>query len=112
MEKNQSELKFKVTLDENKVPEKIEWEASDMDEQSACKAVMVSLWDANEKNTLRIDLWTKDMYVEEMKMFFHQSILTMSDAFERSTGETQLASEMREFGRHLAEKMGLIKTEG
>ena len=43
------------------------------------KAVMLSVWDQKKQESLRIDLWTKDMPVDEMKLFFHQTLVTMSD---------------------------------
>jgi gliding motility-associated protein GldC len=103
-----SEIKFTVTLDENNLPEKIDWSASDAGEQSTSKAVMIALWDAKENNTLRIDLWTKDMIVDEMKQFYHQCLLSMADTFERATGETETSKEMRGFAQHFGEKMQLI----
>lgn len=104
-----SEIKFIVTLDENNLPEKIDWSASDASEQSTSKAVMIALWDAKENNTLRIDLWTKDMIIDEMKQFYHQSLLSMADTFERATGETESAKEMRTYAQHFAEKLKLIE---
>ncbi len=103
-----SEINFTVTLDENNLPEKIDWNATDGNEQSSSKSVMISLWDAKENNTLRIDLWTKDMMVDEMKQFYHQSLLSMADTFEKATGETQIAKEMRGFAQYFGEKMELI----
>ncbi len=103
-----SEIKFTVSLDENNLPEKIDWSASDTNEQSVSKAVMIALWDAKENNTLRIDLWTKDMMVDEMKQFYHQCLLSMADTFDRATGETEAAKEMRGFAQHFGEKMKLI----
>lgn len=103
-----SEIKFIVKLDENNLPIAIDWEASDANEKSICKAIMISLWDAKENNTLRIDLWTKDMMVDEMKRFFHQSLLSMSDTFKRATGEEKIVGDMRDFCQHFAEKMELI----
>ncbi len=103
-----SEIIFTVTLDENNLPEKIDWSASDQAENSISKAVMISLWDADENNTLRIDLWTKDMKIDEMKQFYHQSLLSMADTFERATGETEASEEMRSFAQHFGEKMNLI----
>jgi gliding motility-associated protein GldC len=102
-----SEINFKVTLDENHIPEKIEWEASDSGEEGLkeAKAMMISLWDPKEKNTMRIDLWTKEMMLDEMKHFFYQSFVTMSDTFERATNDKNLAEEIREFGKQLGEKM-------
>lgn len=104
----QSEINFKVTLDDNNLPEKIDWSATEGGEQSSSKAVMIALWDAKENNTLRIDLWTKDMMVDEMKQFYHQCLLSMADTFDRATGEAETAKEMRGFAQHFGEKMELI----
>jgi gliding motility-associated protein GldC len=109
MSQKRSEIKFTVTLDENNLPEKITWEASDANQQSDCKAVMVSVWDPKEESTLRIDLYTKDFYVEEMKKFFHQSLHLMGDTFARATGEEKIVAELRDYCDHFAEKMGLIQ---
>ena len=102
-----SEINFTVSLDENHIPEKINWSASDTgeDEIKDAKAMIISLWDAKENNTLRIDLWTKDMMLDEMKHFFYQSIITMSDTYERATNDKVIAEEMREFGKSIGEKM-------
>lgn len=104
-----SEINFTVSLDENNLPEKIDWKATDGNEESSSKSVMISLWDAKENNTLRIDLWTKDMTVDEMKQFYHQSLLSMSDSFERATNESAIAKDMRGFAQYFGEKMELIK---
>ena len=103
-----SDIKFTVTLDENNLPQKIDWSATDGGEQSTSKSVMIALWDAKENNTLRIDLWTKDMMVDEMTQFYHQCLLSMADTFERATGEQEAAKEMRGFAQHFGEKMELI----
>ncbi len=100
-----SDIRLTVHLDENNVPEKIDWEAQDTAMKSSSKAILLSLWDEHEKNTLRIDLWTKEMTVEEMKAFFHQNILTLADTFERATGEGKMAEQMRDFGAYFAEHM-------
>jgi len=100
----QSEIKFTITLDDNKMPEKIDWSASDAKKESTSKAVMIALWDTNEKKTLRIDLWTKDMLVDEMKQFYHQNLLSMADSFERATGEVQAAKAMRNFAQEFGER--------
>ena len=102
-----SDINFSINLDENHIPEKIEWSATDSGEEGAkeAKAIMMSLWDADENNTLRIDLWTKEMMVDEMKHFFYQSFITMSDTYERATNDKEIANEIREFGKHLGEKL-------
>ena len=106
-----SDIIFNVQLDENKVPEKIRWQAEDGQETGNCKATMISIWDADEKNTLKIDLWTKEMTVDEMKKFYHQSLLSMADSFERSTGEERIAKDIRDFSRYFAEELGLIERQ-
>ena len=111
MSKNTSSINFNVTVDENQVPEKITWnaEGSEKEQESESKAVMLTVWDQDENNTLRIDLWTKEMMVDEMKKFTCQNIITMADSFERATGEIVIANEIRLFGEELAVKLGVMK---
>jgi gliding motility-associated protein GldC len=102
-----AEINYKIQLDENNVPEQINWTASDNGGKGRCKAIMLSMWDEDESNTMRIDLWTKDMLVDDMKKFFHQTLITMTDTFERATGEEKMAGDMRDFCAYFAEKMQL-----
>lgn len=105
-----SEIKFTVELDENKIPEKLNWSAQDGGiTNEEAKAIMVSIWDAKAKETMRIDLWTKDMPVDEMKQFFHQTLVAMSDTFERATNDEKMTATMKDFCEYFAEKMDLIK---
>lgn len=104
-----AQINFTVTLDENNLPESIEWQASDSGEGGKCKAIMLAMWDEKEQSTMRIDLWTKHMLVDEMKQFFHQNLVTMSDTFQRATGEEKIVGDMRDFCEHFAEKMELLK---
>ncbi|WP_026977065.1 gliding motility protein GldC [Flavobacterium tegetincola] len=105
-----SEIKFSIDLDENRVPEKLQWSAEDggVNQQEA-KAIMLSIWDSKAQETLRIDLWTKDMPVDEMKKFFHQTLVAMSDTFQRATDDQQMTDTMKDFCEYFAEKMDLIK---
>ena len=104
-----SEIKFKVSLDENKIPEKLSWDAQDggISEEEA-KAVLISVWDAQKKETWKMDLWTKDMPLEEMKHFFHQTLLSMSDTFYRATNDEKMTATMRDFCDYFAEKLELL----
>lgn len=99
-----SDINIHVDLDENHVPEKLEWNARDGG-QGTGKAMLLSFWDAEELNTMRIDLWTKEMTTDEMKAFFHQNILTLADTFERATNEDRMAAQMRDFAAYFAEHM-------
>lgn len=105
-----SEIKFLVELDENRVPEKLSWTAQDggVDAEEA-KAMMLSIWDAKAQETLRIDLWTKEMPVDEMKLFFHQTLVAMSDTFRRATGDEKMSDTMKDFCDYFAEKLELNK---
>lgn len=108
-----SEITLRVELDENKIPEKIQWDASDNNVNNReARALMLSVWDPAEQNTLRIDLWTKEMTTDEMKQFIHQSILLMADTLQRATGEDKMADTMRDFGDYYAEKLQLISPSG
>lgn len=104
-----SEISVKVGLNENNLPVAMKWSAADGNmEDAPAKAMLLSLWDPRENNTMKIDLWTKDMTVEEMKQFFHQTLLTMADTFEKATGESLICEDLRDYCYHFAEKMDIL----
>ena len=105
-----SKIVLNVELDENRVPEKLNWSAQDggVNNEEA-KAVMLSVWDSKSQETLKIDLWTKDMPVDEMKLFFHQTLVTMSDTFLRATQDEKMTATMKDFCDYFAEKLELKK---
>lgn len=104
-----SEISIKVGLNENNLPIGMKWTATDGSIDNAeAKAMMLSLWDPKENNTMKIDLWTKDMSVDDMKQFFHQTLLTMADTFEKATGENNICEDLRDYCYHFAEKMKII----
>lgn len=109
MADNSSEIKFKIKLDVNGVPEEIVWNADGAGvADKKAKSLLISVWDPEEENTLKVDLWTKEMYVEDMKKFIHQTLMLMADTYEKATSEEAMAKEMRQFGQTFAEKTGLI----
>ena len=103
-----TEIKFTVTVDENHLPTTIKWEAPDSGEASESKSIMLALWDAKENNTLRIDLWTKDMMVNKMKKFYHQNIMTLTETYIRATGDTKTADSVKELFMKIGKEMGVI----
>ena len=110
MKKNISKIEIKVELDNNKVPEKIRWTASDSDiDNQETKATFLSVWDSKNKQSLRIDLWTKDMPLDEMKLFFYQTLLSMSTTFNRATSDEKMSQTMVDFCDYFAEKLELKK---
>jgi len=105
-----STIELTVELDDNRIPEKLNWTAEDggITDQEA-KAMMLSVWDSKTNETLRIDLWTKDMPVDEMKKFFHQTLVAMSDTFNRATQDKKMTATMKDFCDYFAEKLDLKK---
>ena len=105
-----SNINIQVEVDENHVPESLNWTAEDggvKDEEA--KAMLLSIWDSKQEETLRIDLWTKDMPVDEMKKFFHQTLVAMSDTFNRATQDEKMTATMKDFCDYFAEKLELKK---
>jgi gliding motility-associated protein GldC len=108
MSNKTSDILLRVTTGENKIPESITWSAEDGGvEQAEAKAAFLSIWDHKAKESLRIDLWTKDMPVDEMKHFFHQTLLTMSDTYYRATQDEKMSETMKDFCDYFAEKLEL-----
>ena len=104
-----SEIKIVVDTNENNVPQKITWNAEDGEIVDAdAKAMFLALWDAKEQNAMRIDLWNHEMSVEEMRQFFHQTLVTLADSYERATGDKKITEDLRDYCYHFAEKMGLL----
>ncbi|MCC5927406.1 MAG: gliding motility protein GldC [Bacteroidetes bacterium] len=107
------QVRINVELDNENVPKSIEWDAEDagMDEPTACRAMILSMWDHRKKDTMRLDLWTRDMTVDEMKIFFHETLLTMADTLEKSIADERIAGDMRDFCHYFAEKMEIISPD-
>ncbi len=105
-----SKIELNVELDDNRIPEKLTWSAQDGGiSNEEAKAMLLSVWDNKAKETLRIDLWTKDMPVDEMKQFFHQTLVAMSDTFNRATQDEKMTATMKDFCDYFAEKLELKK---
>ena len=106
-----AEIKLTIDLDDNNVPESITWESTDAENKEALpvKSMMLALWDHNYKNTLRIDLWTKDMMVDEMKKFYIQNILTLTDTFQKATGDDATAAAVKDFFSEVGKRIGVLQ---
>ncbi|OJW83522.1 MAG: gliding motility protein GldC [Bacteroidetes bacterium 46-16] len=101
-----SNINIQVELDEEKVPATIEWNAPDggVEGMQQAKAILLGLWDGDEKTALRIDLWTGKMMVDEMNDFFYQSLFQMADTYLRATKNEALAKEMKDFAKTFHDK--------
>jgi len=108
---NYSIITIKVGLNEEGLPEDIQWKAtgSGMENVNYSKAFLLSMWDRKENTTFRVDLWTKDMLVDEMKQFFYETLVTMSDTYQRATNDAEVAAEMKKFSELFGKKSGVLK---
>ena len=103
-----TQITVEVELDENHVPEKMTWNAQDggINNQET-KAAMISVWDDKEREALRIDLWTKDMPMDDMKQFYHQIFISMANSYQRATNEDEVANYIIEFAENFAHQAGI-----
>ncbi len=103
---NKHKIDINVFLDNEQMPEHIDWNAtgSNVSEPQAAKAMLLSLWDGTEQTALRIDLWTKKMMVDEMNDFFFQTIMTLADTYTRATNNEALSEEMKTFATEFKKK--------
>ena len=108
---NQSSIKIDVLLDPDKIPEQIHWQASDStaDMMQKAKAMSIAFWDGADKTALRIDLWTKDMMVDEMADFYYQMLLGMADSFKRATRQEEMSNDMKKFAKEFFEKFRAVQ---
>ena len=106
-----SEIQLKVFLDEQNLPATITWLATDskMTEPENCKAFMLSLFDEKSAESLRIDLWTKEMRQDEMDKFFFETFMTMSDTYLRANQNEEMTNFIKDFAFKFGEKTGIIK---
>ena len=103
---NQSNIQIDILLDVNKIPEQITWKATDSKENMVqkAKAMCIAFWDGADKTAMRIDLWTKDMMVDEMADFFYQMLITMADTFKNATQQKGMSDDMKRFAKEFLEK--------
>ena len=102
----ETEITIKVMLDDNNIPEQISWSAPDggMKDQLS-KAILLSFWDSQKKETLKMDLWTKEMPVDEMKTFVLQTFLSMKQSISKATGEENRINLIDDFCTEFAKRI-------
>jgi gliding motility-associated protein GldC len=106
MAKQTSDIRIAVSLDEEHAPEAITWEADEAPEpgEKEAKGMLLALWDAEARNALRIDLWTKEMSVDDMSDFFFQTFLSLADTYLNATGNRELMADIKQFARDFAKR--------
>jgi gliding motility-associated protein GldC len=108
---HQSSINIDVLLDPQKIPQQITWRASDSSAEMAqqAKAMCIAFWDGADRSAMRIDLWTKDMMVDEMADFYYQMLMTMADTFNRATNQQGLTDDMKQFAKVFHDKFKAIQ---
>jgi gliding motility-associated protein GldC len=107
-----SQIRITINLDEQNMPTSIDWDADDRnegDQPIACKAMLLSLFERDTMDTMKIDLWATDMQVNEMDKFFFQSLRAMADTYFRATQNREMAVDMQRFVHYFGEKTGILK---
>ena len=109
----ESNINISVVLDADKVPQQISWSASGSTAETPqkAKAMFVAFWDGVDKSAMRIDLWTKDMMIDEMADFYFQVLSTMGDTFQRATKYDSLSKELKSFAQEFHKKFVDLETE-
>ncbi len=105
--KKKNKINIEVTLGADQIPETISWDASGQKEHA--KAMLLSFFDHKTQETLKIDLWTKDMEIREMDQFFFTTLNAMTDTYVKATGNAQLAGAMKSFAEYFGVSTGLIE---
>jgi gliding motility-associated protein GldC len=108
-----SNITVDVVLDRDKIPHEIEWSASQSssDGKQKAKAMALAFWDGAERAAFRIDLWTKEMMVDEMAEFYYQNLMGLADSFERATHQQELVGDLRTFAGEFYRKFRKIQQE-
>lgn len=108
---NKSTIKIDVLLDANKIPEQINWSASDSaaEMMQKAKAMCLAFWDGADKTAMRIDLWTKDMMVDEMADFFYQMMMSMADTFKKATQQEEISNNMKKFATDFSNQFKAVQ---
>ncbi|HMX38975.1 MAG TPA: gliding motility protein GldC [Saprospiraceae bacterium] len=109
-----SDITIRVSLNAEHVPVQIEWGASDRNNGTLepCKAMAVALFDKDHRDTLRIDLWTKEMQVTEMDRFMYQILSSLSQTYLRATQNKALAEDMARFAHYFGQQTEIVPKEG
>lgn len=106
-----ADIHIRVQRDAENDVDSIRWSATDAPDPASqeANAMILALWDPEARNSLRIDLWTKDMTVEDMNDFFFQTLLTLADTYRSATNNDDVMADIKGFAREFAEKAA--KTE-
>ena len=104
---NKSEINFSVELDENRIPAKIFWDATENPNEgiNETKAISIGVWDQYHKGLLGINLWTQDMPVDEMNHFVVDLIGNLAQMVSDSTQDSFIINTLHEAGKKITKHL-------
>ncbi len=100
-----SKIQFEVTLDDQNIPESIQWSADENESGKIqdTKAISLSIWDSKGFDSLQLDLWTNEMNVDEMKRFYINQMGSVSNTLLNATGDEELSNRIKDFCNSLVD---------
>ncbi|MBL19902.1 MAG: gliding motility protein GldC [Flavobacteriaceae bacterium] len=106
--KRKTQITLTVTLDENNTPEAMEWSAPDGGVKAkSMEAFFLSTWDKDTQESARIDLWSKEMPVDQMQVFVHQTLVGIHASYLKATDDVQIGEAMQQFCDFFASERNL-----
>lgn len=102
-----SEINFEIQLDNDRIPEKIFWDATENPNEgiNETKAISISVWDHYHRGLLGINLWTKDMPVDEMNHFAVDMIGNLVQMLRDSTQDEKMIGILEDAGRQITKHL-------
>ena len=102
-----SEIKLTVTLDEQEVPEMLEWSASEKGGAAAeqTNAFALFVWNDATGDIMPVNLWTGHMDKIELKKFYINIIGSLAERLAFATEDYDMANDMEGLCRKMAERL-------
>ncbi|TXF91661.1 gliding motility protein GldC [Neolewinella aurantiaca] len=111
--KKRSKITVEVGLNAEQMPVEMKWGATDKPGPAeGCKGMLLSLFNEQTKETMKVDLWTKEMQVVEMDRFMYQTLRGLADTYFKATGNKELANQMQQFVFYFGQATGAIPKQG
>ena len=107
-----SDIVISVGLDKENVPVEILWKSEDGSNSfEPCKGMLLALFDEDKLDTIKLDLWTKNMQVHEMDRFMFQTLRGLADTYYKATQNTDLANQFQNFIQYFGKVTGIIEED-
>lgn len=105
-----------IELDDSSIPSTISWQNRDfkgLGKSQEAKAFLLSIFDKNNRETLKIDLWIKDLQVNEMDRLIFNTLKGLAETYKKATKNKELADDLSHFAHYFGEKTEILeKTTG